>query len=137
MQLLTGGAARGPKTSAANPPALAEVSSVPSASPPEGPTASPPGQATSTYAIPLPKLDGLPAAVPPGTTIQIWVAWNKPITKGPRIQRLVSGVTVAKVLPPTSPGQPDVVLLNVPHDEVPDLLYGHRWGALSATLEGP
>lgn len=97
-------------------------------------TASKPPKTSSSYAIPLTELQGLPAQTEPGTHLDIWVAWNRPVTKGPRIQHLVSDVTVERILPPVSDGEPATVILSVADDSIPRLLYGDRWGALSATV---
>jgi hypothetical protein len=107
------------------------------ASPPATPVSDPSPDAAgrSTYAIPLTELDGLPPASPPGTHLDIWVAWTKPITKGPRIQHLLSGVSVERILPPTTPDEPPTVLLSVPRGRIARLLYGDRWGGLSAVID--
>ncbi len=92
------------------------------------------GAARVGYAVALPRLQGLAPGTPPGTAIEIWVAWDPPITEQPRIQRLLGDAIVERILPPVVPDAPEVVMLSVPRAEISDLLWGDRYGALSATV---
>jgi hypothetical protein len=85
------------------------------------------------YALAFEELTGLPRDVPPGTRIDLWVAWDPPVTKGPRLQRLLTNLTVEKMAPGVTPGT-DSVILAVPEKRVARLLYGDRYGELSATM---
>jgi hypothetical protein len=86
------------------------------------------------YAMAVPDLDGLPAEVTPGTKVELWVAWDPPITKEPRVQRLMGDVLIEEVIPPLIPEAPATAILSVPTKGVPDLLFGDRYGALSVTM---
>ncbi|MDP9227335.1 MAG: hypothetical protein M3P18_26510 [Actinomycetota bacterium] len=87
-----------------------------------------------SYAIALSRLAGLPPDATSGTRLQLWVAWEPPITHKPRIQRLVTGVELDHIVPPVTPDGSAVALLEVPADQVPSLLYGDRYGSLSAVV---
>jgi hypothetical protein len=86
------------------------------------------------YALAVPEVKGLPADASPGTRLELWVAWDPPITKEPRVQRLIKEVVLDEIIPPVVPEAPATLILSVPTKAVPDLLYGDRYGALSATI---
>jgi hypothetical protein len=115
-----------------------EEKAVPSPSPESAaePTPAPEdaGGNTKSYAIPVPELAGLPSDAPPGTRLELWVAWDPPITKTPKIQRLLKDVTLEKIVPPVVPEAPATAILSLPDRAVPDLLYGDKYGSLSVTM---
>lgn len=86
------------------------------------------------YALAVPELKGLPANASPGTRLELWVAWDPPITKEPRVQRLIKEAILDEIIPPVVPEAPATAIVSVPTKSVPDLLYGDRYGALSATI---
>jgi len=86
------------------------------------------------YAMAVPELKGLPGGAAPGTRLELWVAWDPPVTDEPRVQRLIADVILAEIIPPVVPEAPATAILTVPTSDVPDLLYGDRYGALSATI---
>jgi hypothetical protein len=86
------------------------------------------------YALAVPELKGLPGGAAPGTRLELWVAWDPPVTKEPRVQRLLKDVILDEIIPPVVPEAPATAILSVPAKSVPDLLYGDRYGALSATM---
>ena len=87
-----------------------------------------------TYAIPVPELAGLSSSAVPGTRLELWVAWDPPLTKSPKIQRLLRDVMLEKIVPPIVPEAPATAILSVPDRAVPDLLYGDKYGSLSVTM---
>jgi hypothetical protein len=87
-----------------------------------------------TYAIPVPELAGLASSAVPGTRLELWVAWAPPLTKSPKIQRLLRDVILEKIVPPTVPEAPATAILSVSDRAVPDLLYGDKYGSLSVTM---
>jgi hypothetical protein len=87
-----------------------------------------------TYAIPVPELAGLSSSAGPGTALELWVAWDPPLTKSPKIQRLLRDVMLEKIVPPAVPEAPATAILSVPDRAVPDLLYGDKYGSLSVTM---
>jgi hypothetical protein len=90
-----------------------------------------------SYAVPLPELHGLPPDAAPGTELELWVAWEPPITSGPKFQRLVPHLTLQRIAPPVEAGAPPTVLLAVPTSRLSDLLYGDRFGTLSVAVRPP
>ncbi|MGH2756822.1 MAG: hypothetical protein ACRDI3_03445 [Actinomycetota bacterium] len=116
--------------------AEAQVSPVPSYAAPA--QVMPPSSITHTsrrsYAIALPELKGLPPDASPGTEMELWVAWEPPVTQRPRIQRLLRAVVLEKIAPPAIEGGPSVALLSIAASDVSDLMWGHRYGALSVVL---
>lgn len=100
-------------------------------------TASPPAVITNPparYAIALDRVRGLPPAAAPGTAIDLWVSWEPPVTKRPRLQKLLESVIVEEIADPVVPGGSRIVLLAVREDQVSDLLWADRYGSLSATV---
>lgn len=86
-----------------------------------------------SYAIGLHELKGLAPDAAPGTRLEVWVSWESPVVDEPRVQRLLKRVVLEKIIAPLTEG-PLVALLLVRPDEVGDLLYGHRYGQLSALV---
>jgi hypothetical protein len=43
-------------------------------------------QGRRAYAVAVPELKGLPPEAIPGTRLELWVAWDPPVTKQPRVQ---------------------------------------------------
>ena len=86
------------------------------------------------YALPVAELSGLPGDTPPGTELELWVTWDPPVTKRPRLQRLIRRVVLEKVAPAVTPDGPDAAILLVPVEKLPDLVYADRYGALSVAL---
>jgi hypothetical protein len=89
---------------------------------------------TRIYAVSLPRLRGLPATAVRGTRLELWVAWEPPITKAPRFQKLLEDVVLEEIVPPPIPEAPPTALLSVHVDDVGDLLYADRFGTLTATI---
>lgn len=87
-----------------------------------------------SYAVALDELHGLPPNAAPGSLLDIWVAWEPPVTKRPRIDRLLGEVVLEEIEPPILPDGPHAALLLVPEDQITDLLYGDRYGSLSVTI---
>jgi hypothetical protein len=87
----------------------------------------------ASYAFLMPELEGLPPTISPGTEIEIWATWEPPVTKRPKVQRLVPRAIVGKVIPSIEPGPPTVVL-EVERRFLPDIMFGDRFGALSVVL---
>ena len=84
------------------------------------------------YALGLHELDGLSPDVTPGSPLQIWVAWEPPLTRRSQIQLLLPDVLVVRIVPSVVPEGPTTVLISVPARDISDLLYGDRYGELSA-----
>jgi hypothetical protein len=87
-----------------------------------------------TYALPLSGLHGLPSNAPSGTRMQLWVTWQPPLTKTPRVQSLLRDVILEGIAPPLTPGTPPTALLRVKETQIPRLIYGERYGELSAVI---
>ena len=84
------------------------------------------------YSIALPEVRGMAPDVQAGARLDLWVAWNRPITRGPRVQKLLTGAIVDELTPPLTPEGPVIVGLLIPVRELPDFLFAHRYGSLSA-----
>lgn len=90
--------------------------------------------ATREYAIALPELQGLPPDAAPGTRLELWVTWNPPVTRRPKLQRLLADATLVRFAPAVTHDGPGSVILQVPVRRMSDLLYADEYGALSATV---
>jgi hypothetical protein len=87
-----------------------------------------------SYAISLRDLPGLPPDAPAGARMEIWVAWEPPLTRRATIQLLLRHVILERIVTGISPHTPPTALLLVKPSQVGDLLYADRWGRLSAVL---
>lgn len=98
------------------------------------PSSSPIDSLLPTYAIALSRLNGLTATATPGAHLQLWVTWEPPITRKPRVQKLLSDAILQRIVPGLTPESPPTALLQVEEGLLPRLLYGDRFGALSAVV---
>lgn len=89
------------------------------------------------YALSLAELRGLSPDYPPGTRLQLWVSWEPPITKHPRVQRLPGVVVLEEIVQPLTPEGPVSVELLIPAEELPGFLFAHKYGSLSAVAITP
>lgn len=89
-----------------------------------------------SYAIGLHELQGLPPDAAAGTTFELWVTWEPPLTEEPRLERLIGDVLLERVIPGTVPEAPVTALLSVPSERTGDLIYADTFGRLSVVLPG-
>ena len=125
------------------PPAVAESSApdtLQSSAPPastDPPSPTQPPDDLNSYAIALPELQGLPPDAKPGSRLELWVAWEPPVVKRLKVQRLLRNVTLEKIAPSVTGESPPVALLQVRDDQFEKLLWGDQYGRLSvAMVEG-
>lgn len=90
------------------------------------------GTRRELYALAVEELQGLPLDAPPGTRVTLWVTWSRPLTPGPRVQLLSRGVALSRIA--GLPGRSPVAVLSVPAPDLPDVLYGDRFGKLNVTI---
>lgn len=109
------------------------VASVPTVEPSADQAAAIPQNEVS-YAIAVAELAGLSPNATPGTVLQLWVTWDPPITKRPRLQKLLDGVVLDEIAPPVTADGPHVALLSVTRNQLDDLLWADRYGSLSAAV---
>ena len=84
-----------------------------------------------SYAVSASEVAGLSVDAPPGTRMELWVAWEPPVTKEPRVQRLVDQVVLERIVPPTVPEAPPTAILLIAPKSVDEVIYGDIWGRLS------
>lgn len=113
----------------------ASASAIPTPITSGSPTPPPPTGTTREYAVDVSDLLGLPPDVQPGQVMEIWVAWDPAVTKGPQIQRLLKVVTLQRFVEPVTMDGPRVAVLSVPRERIGDLMYGDMFGSLTVTLE--
>ena len=119
----------------ASPPAAGSAPQVGFVSPaPGNPIAATRGATTRDYAIAVAELRGLPPDADVGTRLELWVTWDRPVTRKPRLQRLVPEATLVRIAPPVTPEGPAAAVLRVPTGRISDLLYADGYGALSVTV---
>ena len=95
-----------------------------------------PLEARRTYALGLHELSGLSPDTPAGTQLELWVTWEPPVSESVQVQRLLKDVVIERMVPPSLPEGPTTVILSVPVRGISDLLYGDRFGDLSAVTGG-
>lgn len=86
------------------------------------------------YALAFQEIAGLPIDVVPGTRIELWVTWDPPITRRPKLHRLIREVVISDVVSGADPKSPSAVILALESSKMPDLLWADRYGSLSAVL---
>lgn len=94
------------------------------------------GSDRRSYAIGLQDLAGLAPDTPSGARLELWVTWEPPITREPRLQKLIGDVVLERTIPGSVPEAPVTVLLSVPADRAGDLIYADGYGRLSVVLPG-
>ncbi len=90
--------------------------------------------ARRSYAIGLHDLDGLPPDAAPGTRVELWVAWDPPVTEQTEVHKLIDDVVIEKLIPPVVPEGPVSVVLSIRAKDFSDLVWGDRYGALSVSI---
>ena len=66
--------------------------------------------------------------------LEVWVAWEPPVTRKIRFQKLLPSATIERVVPGLVQEHPATVLLGVDRSRISDLLYGDRFGSLSVVI---
>lgn len=123
------GPAGSPPVVAASPPAGGPSGS--------GRSSGPDGHLLS-YALSLGQLSGLSPDSAPGTRLQLWVAWEPPLTRRPRIDLLIEEAVLERIVEGLTPRTPATALVLVEPSAIRDLLYADRYGQLNAvTLSSP
>jgi hypothetical protein len=107
--------------------------SLPSPEAPED-AAAPAAVDRRSYAIGLQDLSGLPPDAAPGAPLELWVTWEPPVTREPRLEKLIGDVVLERTIPGAVPEAPVTVLLSVPADRVGDLIYADGYGRLSVVV---
>jgi hypothetical protein len=90
-----------------------------------------------SYAVSATEVAGLSIDTTPGTRMELWVAWQPPVTKEPRVQRLVEEVVLEKIVPPTVSEAPPTAVLLIAPKSVDEVIYGDLYGRLSAVTLNP
>lgn len=86
------------------------------------------------YALALPEVDGLPPDLEHGARLDLWVSWDPSVSDEPTVQKLIQDVVYDRTIPPSVDGGPLTAMILVPPSKVDELMYGDRFGSLSATL---
>ena len=119
-------------------PAIRDTVASPTTAPPTpGPSAPADVSGRVAYSIDLSEVAGLSPTVPPGSSVELWATWERPVTHSPRLQRVVEDAILEKVSPPLTPDGPTVATFLITRREMDDLLWADRYGAISATLPVP
>lgn len=84
------------------------------------------------YAISLAELTGLSPVAAPGTTFDLWTMWEPPVTRRPKAQLLIRDVVLEGIVEPVTRDGPRVAMILVPEQQIDELVYGDRYGNLSA-----
>jgi hypothetical protein len=118
-------------------PAVAPRSRPAETSPPSPAAIAPVGVSDrANYYLSVPEVDGLPDEITPWSRIELWVAWDPPITDEPSIHRLLNDAYIEAVLAPVAPDAPSTLKLSIRHRDIADLIYADRYGSLSAIVVG-
>ena len=144
MNTLMAPASPAPVTESAEAPAPSAMASGPHPTAPlpvpsptgvvDGAAAATPDPGRRSYAIGLQDLPGLPPDAAPGARLELWVTWEPPVTKAPRLQKLIGDVVLERTIPGSVPEAPVTVLLSIPADRTGDLIYADGYGRLSVVL---
>lgn len=127
-----------PVTPAASPaagPLEATVAPSDASLPPSATSSPAPARrAPRLYALDAAELAGLPPDPVPGTRIDLWVAWEPPLTDEPQIERLVAGVAIAQVRPSVVAEGPTAIVVEVLPRDLRTLMFGDLYGRLFAVV---
>jgi hypothetical protein len=85
------------------------------------------------YSIDLDDIAGLSPATTPGTAVELWATWSRPITESPRLQRVVRDAILDRVILPITPDGPTVATFLITERDIDELLWADRYGEISAT----
>jgi hypothetical protein len=86
------------------------------------------------YSIELDEIAGLSSAADPGSIAELWVTWDRPLTRVPKLQPVVRDAMLAQISPPITADGPTVATFLVSRKNVERLLWADRYGSLSATV---
>lgn len=86
------------------------------------------------YSIGLDEIAGLSPVEAPGSIAELWVTWDRPLTRVPKLQRIVHDAVLARIDPPISSDGPTVATFLVSRKGVERLLWADRYGSLSAIV---
>lgn len=86
------------------------------------------------YSIGLSEIAGLSPVADPGSIAELWVTWDRPLTRVPKLQRIVRDAVLARISPPISTDGPTVATFLVSRRAIERLLWADRYGSLSATV---
>ena len=100
------------------------------------PVAATESEGREIYAITLSDLPGLAPDSAPGTRLNLWVTWEPPVTKHPKVHLLLENVILKRISPPLTVNGPFVANLLVSRKGLPDLLWADRFGKLNASVQG-
>lgn len=92
------------------------------------------GDEWRSYALEITELDGLAPDAPPGALLEIWVTWEPPVTRRVRMQKLIREARLEKIIPNIVPEGPATALLSIRSRDIADIMYGDRFGELSAAI---
>jgi hypothetical protein len=87
------------------------------------------------YTIYLYKLPGLAPDAAPGTTLDIWVTWDRSVTGKPRVDLLVEDVTLQRIEAGFEEGPVADLLLR--EKDFVNLIYGERFGQFNVSVSAP
>jgi len=77
---------------------------------------------------------GLPRSTPPGSQLELWVVWDRPDPRRPRVEKLLPAVTLDETVPAFTPGGPYAAMLRVEVSQIPKLIQAERHGTLEISL---
>ena len=90
-----------------------------------------------SYSIEVDDVAGLSPFADPGTVTDLWVMWQRPLLRRPKLQRVLRGAILERISPPVSPEGPTVATFAIAKEDVESLLWADRFGSLSATAALP
>lgn len=117
-----------------------EARTAPTSSPTPLPTQAPATQSGGgfvSYSLKLDDVAGLSPSAEPGTVTDLWVMWERPLLRRPKLQRVLRGAILDRIAPPVTPDGPMVATFVIARQDVESLLWADRFGSLSATTELP
>jgi hypothetical protein len=86
------------------------------------------------YSIDMDEITGLSPVADPGSVAELWVTWDRPLTRVPKLQPVVHDALLAQISPPLTADGPTVATFLVSRRSVERLLLADRYGSLSATV---
>ena len=84
------------------------------------------------YSVDIDEISGLAPTVAPGTTIELWVTWDRPLVTQPELQPVIRDAILEKIDPPVTPDGPTVATFLVTRKRLGHLMWADRYGNISA-----
>ena len=86
-----------------------------------------------SYSFDVDDVAGLSPTTAPGTVVELWVTWDRPVVEHPKLQRVVKDAVLERISAPITADGPSVATFLIARSSLEGLLWADRYGTLSAS----